>query len=341
MKDILSKQLILKVSGEVQASNIKEFEVDILAGIENIKTDLVTDQDFAEAKEAAKSCKTLESWLDNALEEAVLSMQTVAEVRQIADRLKIKLRNTRLDLSKKIKAEEAARKQEIVNEGITNVQECLKDSPVKHAMSVNTVAINDAIKGKRSLEKMREAVVDAAFNQIEAITLLERLFLSNSKLIQDTEKEYPGLFPDVKVVALSPVEVVEAQIESRVNKFKFDLQQKQEAERKAKEAAELKAKQEAEAKAKEEAESKLEPEPLSQPEIKQEMAEHFSPVSFGSSSSSRKPEPMAFGAPMQEEQPEDDGEYFTITICAHSGRTDNVINAIRQHTDVKSVKMGL
>ena len=245
MQELESKELILKVTGEVQASNINEFNEKALAYIADINTNLVTDQDFAEAKQITKSCKIIEDRIENALQAAVMSMETVAEVRRIAGKLQIKLRETRLDLDKKVKSEEAKRKSEITSGAIERVNKHLKNSKVQHAFSVDSIAINGAIKNKRSLAKMQEAVDEAAVSQIFAIDELETLYLKNLATIQKTDKEYPGLFPDYKRIAISPTEVVEAQIDARVNKFKFDQQEK---ERKEKEAAEIKAKKEAEEK---------------------------------------------------------------------------------------------
>lgn len=241
MKDIASKEIVLRVTGEVQEANIYEIEKGVLAGIAAIKTELVTDQDFGEAKEIVKSCKALEDKIGIALNEAVMSMETVAEVKKVAESLQTKLRETRLSLNKKVSSEEARRKSEITNGGITKVKEHLEKSNVAHAFSVNIGDINSAIKNKRSLEKMQEAVDAVVSEQITAIDTLETLFQENTVTISKAEEEYPGLFPDIKKLAVSSKEVVEVTITSRVNEFKFKQQQKEEAERKAKEAEALKA----------------------------------------------------------------------------------------------------
>jgi hypothetical protein len=172
-------------------------------------------------------------------------METVAEVKAIAEKLQVKLKDTRIMLDKKIKTEEAARKNEIVNAGINKVSEHLELTQAQHAFSVDIVAIKDAIKNKRSLESMEDAVNVVVEDQITKINDLETLYLENLVTIQKAESEYPGLFPDKKRLAVSSVEVVDAQISSRVNKYLFDMQQKKEAERLAREKAELKAKEEA------------------------------------------------------------------------------------------------
>lgn len=76
---------------------------------------------------------------------------------------------------------------------------------------------------------MEEAVADTVAKTIEELSILESSFLSNSLSIQASAEEYPGLFPDAKVLALSSVEVVTAQIESRIAKFKYDQKLKEEA----------------------------------------------------------------------------------------------------------------
>lgn len=235
MKQFESKDLVLKITGDVQASNILEFEQEAMAVIASIKTELVTDQDFAEAKENAKSCKVVETRIANAKQKAIMSMESVAEMMLVVDRLQDKFRDTRLVIEKLVKTEEAKRKNEITGNGIKEIISRVATSPVKHGFVWNQSSVLDAIKGKRSLEKMEEAVAETVAKTIEELSTLESSFLSNSLSIQASVEEYPGLFPDAKVLALSPVEVVTAQIESRIAKFKYDQKLKEEAAKRAEE----------------------------------------------------------------------------------------------------------
>lgn len=231
--------IVLKFTGVVQQSNLKEFEIQAIEYIDGINTDLNTDEDFMNAKDAIKSCKETETKIKSALDKSIMSMEEVAAVRLLAESIEEKIRKTRLMLEKKVKTESALRKEEITSAGIKEVSEFLSASEVAHAIIVDSVEIINATKNKRSIVKLKEAVsivVDAKKKQIKD---LETLYLSNFAVIHEQEKEYPGLFPDIKKMAISPIEVVEAQISSRVSEFKFKVQQKKIADDKAKAEKEL------------------------------------------------------------------------------------------------------
>jgi len=241
MKEISSKELVLKLSGQVVNTDIYEFEKSANIVLSEINTTLVTDEDFAEAKNNVKACKKVETFISVSLKEALDEMKEVKEVTDIAEGLKAKFANTRLMLNKLVVSEETKRKFEITNKGINTVKEYLLKSDVNHAISVDVTAINNAIKNKRLIEKMQEGVDIEVEAQIEKIKILETVYQQNLLSINITEKVFPGLFPDFKKLCVSSVEVVESQIESRVNKHKFDLQQLAEAKRiKEEEAAEAK-----------------------------------------------------------------------------------------------------
>jgi hypothetical protein len=231
MKEISSKELVLKLSGQVVNTDIYEFEKSANIVLSEINTTLVTDEDFAEAKNNVKACKKVETFISVSLKEALDEMKEVKEVTDIAEGLKVKFANTRLMLNKLVVSEETKRKFEITNKGINTVKEYLLKSDVNHAISVDVTAINNAIKNKRLIEKMQEGVDIEVETQIEKIKILETMYQENLLSIHNTEKDFPGLFPDFKKLCVSSVEVVEAQIESRVNKHKFDLQQLAEAKR--------------------------------------------------------------------------------------------------------------
>jgi len=256
MKDISSKALVLKVSGEVLHTDIYKFADDAKIVLSNIKTVLETDNDFSEAKQNMQDCKTVEKFIEKSLSDALAEMKEVNEVTNIANGLKDKFAKTRLILSKLVISEETKRKSEITNDGICRVKFHLDHSQVQHAFSTDIAAINNSVKNKRSIEKMKDAVEVEVAAQIKAIEDLKTIYISNLAGIQNAEIKYPGLFPDFKKLAVSPKEVVEVTITSRINEFKFKQHQNEDAERKAKEAADLKANQELEDVARKAAEKK-------------------------------------------------------------------------------------
>jgi len=254
------KQLILKISGEVQQSNIAEFEEAALLVIGAINTDLQTDADFAEAEQNVKSCKAIELRIAQARQDAIMQTADIAALIQTTERLEAKFRQTRLMLDGKVKTEKEQRKNEIINAGRNHIQGLLVTSPVKHGFSVDNKAFTEAAKGKRSLAKIEEAVREVVTSEEFRLASLEETYQLNIININVAEGKYPGLFPDKSSIALSPGEVVDSQIESRIATFRFNVLEK---ERKEKERieAELKEKERKEAERIEEKVADVKPEP--------------------------------------------------------------------------------
>ena len=238
MKTIEGKELVLRITGEVQSSNLSEFEKDALEVIENINTDLDTDQDFVEAEQNIKSCNLIEIRIHNARQAALTSTEDIATLITTTERLEAKFRETRLGLNKKVKTEKGRRKSEIINKAMGQFADLIYNSDVKHAFTLNTEAFNNAVKNKRSLEAMQKAVDEVVESEKTLLYELGKTFSTNLIDIKQAEVNYPGLFPDKKNLAVSSHEVVAAQIESRISIFKYKQEMKEKAEREKAEEAE-------------------------------------------------------------------------------------------------------
>lgn len=227
-----SKEITIYTKGSNLLPNIVKFDVDARKALSTVNKVLINDEDFVVAKKDIELCSLLEIKISNAKQRAVQSMKEYFEQATIADKLKDEIRDTRLLLNKLIKTEEAKRKSEITQSGIDDVEFAVNSSLVKHGFVWDKKTIIDSIKGKRSIEKMEEAVEETVASLLIELGLMENKFATNASLIDDAEKEYPGLFPDWKTLALSPEEVVTANIENRITKFKYDQKIKEDAKRK-------------------------------------------------------------------------------------------------------------
>jgi len=234
-----SKQLILKISGEVQQSNLAEFEENAIAVIESINTDLQTDEDFAETEQNIKSCSLIETRIANARTDAINSTKEIAALINTTTRLEEKFRAMRLRLTGLVKTEKESRKNEIIDEAKNHLSGMLLQSPVRHAFAVDYKAIQEAVKGKRSLDKMRQAVKEVVTAEELRMAGLEQDYQLNISAINKAEANNIGLrFDDKNNLALSPPDTVTAIITSRILQFKVDMQEKAEKERLEKEKAE-------------------------------------------------------------------------------------------------------
>ena len=239
MKQLTDKQLIVRITGAVQSSNLAEFEKTALTVIDSINTDLRTDDDFAQAEQDIKDFGLIETRLEQVKLDILNGVASISEQVDIANRLLIKSREKRLYLSKQVNAEKEKRKNEIIAEARRGLELAVSNSPVRHGFAINFKALQDAIKGKRFISKMREAITDVIESELNALKKLEDVFAINTASIELSEKEYPGLFPDKKKLALSSLDVVAAMIESRVMKFKFEVAEKERKEKEEQQAAQI------------------------------------------------------------------------------------------------------
>lgn len=244
MKTLEGTELVLHISGEMAVkSNIHDYHLQLKEALAGINMELVTDSDFAEAELTIKSCDLIETQIANKRQDALMKNKVLAEIVTISEIMQEEVRQVRLSLNKLVKTEKENRKTAIVNNGRKSLIGLAEKSPVKHGFSIDFAAIQNAVKGKRSLSAMEEAVNQVVEQERERLEILERLFSENMSIIETYELEHIGLAPDKKTLALNPSEIIETEMTNRILKRKIAAQEKAEAERKAKEEQERIAKE--------------------------------------------------------------------------------------------------
>lgn len=206
--------LSVRVEGRVLASNLDAFRANAEAFIANLPkpADLQSDQDFADAEAAVKACADAEARIKAAKEAALGEMVDVDSLLRTADSINEAIRAARLALDKAVKAEKENRKTDIVQAGAAAVRthfDAINASMGEHriqpAQSL-TVELGNAIKGKKSLTSMRDAISTAvaaqkiAANQradsIRACIAVLAEFPSHAHLFADRVQLCSGKTPD-------------------------------------------------------------------------------------------------------------------------------------------------
>jgi len=152
--------LIIRITGSVKSSNLEAYRESVLAEIRAANKSLVTDDDFAAAELVAKRCKEAEDAIVLAKENALSQTADINALFQALDDIKAELARTRISLTKQIDTEKTRRKGEIVKAGIDRYMDARNahESFVAALLPANISFINDAIKGKRTMESMESAV---------------------------------------------------------------------------------------------------------------------------------------------------------------------------------------
>lgn len=228
--------LVVNVEGRVTSSNMRVFEVAAKKFIAAIKTDLQTDQDFADAERTVKFCKEGEDRLELVKSQALAQTASIDELFRTVDTISEELRQTRLKLAKlvetrkvSIRTEKVVAGQKVIEAYVAGLNKRLGADwiprpPARYA---------EVIKGKRTVESLQNAIDTAvAHDKIEYSALADRLATNRASLVRDTD-DYSFLFADFATVGTKPAEDFSAIADQRIRAHR----QATEAQRERDEAA--------------------------------------------------------------------------------------------------------
>ncbi|HFF3759556.1 TPA: lambda-exonuclease family protein [Stenotrophomonas maltophilia] len=174
--------LRIEVTGMVTASNLAEWKDQAIAVFQGISTELVSDQDFADAETTVKWCGNIEEQLKAAKQHALSQTESIDLLFRTIDDIAAEARAKRLDLEKLVKRRKDERRTEIGNAARRAVQQhvlAINETLGEHAIPMPTTLVADiaeAMKGKRSFSSMQEAVDAVAANaKIDASQYAERI----------------------------------------------------------------------------------------------------------------------------------------------------------------------
>ncbi|WP_095135457.1 YqaJ viral recombinase family protein [Pseudomonas sp. Irchel s3a10] len=197
--------LRIELTGMVTASNLKVFEESALAVIDSVKTTLVTDQDFADAKKAVKWCGDVEQAVDTAKKQALSRTQSIDELFSALTRISAHARDTRLKVNKLVQAQELLVK--------TNIKQKAEQSLAEHVAAINktlgrvtlpAVAADfaGAMKNKRTIASLQDAVdTELARAKIAASQAADAIRLNLASLAE-LAADYAFLFNDIQPLVM-------------------------------------------------------------------------------------------------------------------------------------------
>lgn len=262
--------VVVQVSGALAVGgNLDAFGAALRAFIERIPAKPSTDQEFVNAEAAAKALKKAEEALAQAEDGALAQISDVEVMRRTVADLKNLARTTRLATEKLVAAEKDARRMAIVTGAQAQLDQHI--DALNQRLGANWLphlagGFGEAIKGKKSLANMEDAVAVALTSaKAEMSALAERLEANRKHLVQ-ADGDWIALFADFATVGAKAPEDFEAVAMLRIGQHKQAEAARLEAEReriRAEEAAKLQAKAAIEAAAKTEAPS-ASPEPVAE-----------------------------------------------------------------------------
>ena len=176
--------LVIVAKGEIVESNFDAFAVAVRARLTEFNTNLRTDEDFEQAATDAKVIAAAESEFKAAKESALAQAEALNTLFSQIDDLTGELAKARLSMTKQIKDRREEIQAEIVKSALAKLR-C--DASMRSGYASTLAA---ALKGKRTLETMRDAVrgaMDAINDQIlRSRELLDEFIAANGReLVMD------------------------------------------------------------------------------------------------------------------------------------------------------------
>ena len=223
--------LNIQLHGEVVNTNLPAVQESIATFIANIKTELVTDEDFSNAEANVKFCKDAEDSLENAKKSALSQTASIDELMRTIDFIKEQLRTKRLFLDKAVVAEKDKRKLEIINGGrellLKHIDEFL---PLQFTMTAPDFA--NAVKGKKTLTSMQSAVNDLLAMAKIDVDAQVKIINKNQALFDKVAVNHKFLFSDLDLFINNEGELFEFKVKDRISKYELeqkDIQIKKES----------------------------------------------------------------------------------------------------------------
>lgn len=211
--------LVVQVEGRVVTTNLKDFRTAAAAFIEGIKTDLQTDQDFADAEKTVKFCEDGEKRLELVKQQALGQTASIDELFRTIDGIREDLRAKRLALSKLVDQRKVSIRTEIATKAQAEMDahwaatgERLGESWIKRACP----DFAGAMKGKKTVASCRAAVDQVlADAKVEMNQLADRLAANRAALKRDGT-DWLFLFADFAAVGAKAPEDFRAIAELRI-----------------------------------------------------------------------------------------------------------------------------
>lgn len=227
--------LFVHARGEITTSNMQEYGAALSTKLSEVRAiALVTDQDFSNAKEAAKLFREQIGKLKLAKDAMLSQTVTIGEAARMIDAWSEDLRVTALQLEKDVEREDLAKKRAMSTEAAAKWREHIdaieqETKPIR--LTVTQPDFAAAIKGKRSYTSMQDAIDTALANAKVEADAVAKDIRQKMDWFNATDSAYRALFPDLQAIIFKQADDFRLLVDSRITAHKQAEAEKLEAER--------------------------------------------------------------------------------------------------------------
>jgi len=212
--------LSIQIRGEVTLSNLPVFKEKADRFIASIKTDLLTDEDFANAEETIKFCDSAEKNLELAKAAAIAQTSSIDELMRTIDHIGAQLREKRLLLTRTVKDEKELRKASILNKvklDFTDYVFALEQEIAPLRLVYQPRDFAGAMKNKRTIATLQDAVdTELAAGKI-VVSELAKAVRGRLTWFNATAAEYRALFADLQTIIQKPDDDFKLLVKTRID----------------------------------------------------------------------------------------------------------------------------
>jgi putative phage-type endonuclease len=239
----------IRVDGELTiAGNLEAFGDALQAFVKRIPESPSTDQEFADTEAACRALKKAEEALDQGETAALASLSNVQEMRRFIADFRNLARTTRLAKEKLVTSRKEEIKREIVAKAVKKLGNAVASVNAElhlqalrdcNAFGLPYADIAEAIKGKKTVQSLRDAADQALANGLIAIGDLAKRCHNNAAV---SLSGIEHLFPDMERLLSKTEEDFKAIVAQRRATHEHHLEQerqriREEEERKSAQAA--------------------------------------------------------------------------------------------------------
>jgi len=228
--------LNVQITGGVTKSNLEAYKSTAMRFIDNINTDLKTDEDFADADALVKFCNKTEKELDGVKEAALTQTKDIADLFKAIDDLKSHMRSKRLELNKLVTARKQAIRDEIAASAKKEWMDFIAEKNMPEVNIASIVSAPDfaaAMKNKRTIKSLQQSVNDELSRaKTEAMDVIDNI-QSNIELVDQIAGELKNvLCHDLAQLVTKDDYAIRAIVTARKAEYEERERQRIEAERK-------------------------------------------------------------------------------------------------------------
>ena len=211
--------LHIEIVGSVSSSNLPAFKSRAVEVFRGIKTELQTDEDFADAEKTVKWCKDIETRLDDAKRDALAQTSSIDELFAAIDEIAAEARKTRLTLEKAVKS-----KKEEVKDGLVAAAalafkdhvDVLERSLIVGAKICTMPDFRAAIAGLKSVKSIKDRLdTTLAFAKVDANEEHARI-CDNTAFARTEIAGHAMLFPDLASLVMGGIAELKSVIGARI-----------------------------------------------------------------------------------------------------------------------------